>query len=160
MPGPVTTSKNDNYFTPKYVWEDIIHFLPRNQMIWEPFYGDGQSGADLRDLGFEVIHNDEDFFEHEHGDFCLSNPPFSLIPKILERLVKIDKPFILVMPCAKLNTQYFRKIFKGDDDLQLIIPKKRIHFICPGSEKKSSCFFDCNYYCWKMNLPKGINWLE
>ena len=151
--------KNDEYYTPKHVWEDILHLLPKDKVIWEAFYGNGQSGKDLRSLGLKVIHNDEDFFEHDRGDYCLSNPAFSIIPKILERLVKLNKPFILIMPASKLNTQYFRKLFKGDDDLQLIIPKKRIHFITPGISK-SSCWFDCNYYCWKMNLPKGINWLE
>jgi len=29
-------------------------YLPRDKVLWEAFYGDGQSGNYLRELGFEV----------------------------------------------------------------------------------------------------------
>jgi len=155
--------KADDYFTPKSAWNDIKHLIPEG-VIWEPFYGDGQSGRDLTELGFKVIHNEgEDFFEQDpKGSLCLSNPPFSLTRQVLGRLVEMEMPFILIMPTSKMNTQYFRALFKDDKRFQIIIPKKRIHFISPEMKetgKKSSCYFDCYYYCWKINLPEGINWL-
>ena len=159
-----TYLKHDDYMTPKYAWEDIIEFIPQDKVIWEAFYGDGKSGTYLQELGFNVIHEPIDFFENNKGDIVVSNPPFTKIPKILERLKELEKPFIMIMPSSKINTQYFRKLFcNSTDPIQIIIPKKRIAFdkMVDGEVKPTkSCNFDCYYYCYKMNLPIGINWLD
>jgi len=156
-----TFIEHDDYMTPKYAWEDIQQFIPKNKIIWEAFYGDGKSGHHLQDLGFNVIHNQDDFFESDNGDIIVSNPPFSKIKEVLTRLVQINKPFILILPSSKINTQYVRKIFKDKEDkLQIIIPKKRIQFIKDGIKLQNSCNFDCFYYCWKINLERDIIWLN
>ena len=117
--------KHDDYMTPKYAWENIQQYIPKDKVIWEAFMGDGKSGEYLEELGFDVIHNDNDFFESNEGDIVVSNPPFSKSKEVITRLKKIDKPFILILPSSKINTQYFR-LFKNE--IQIIIPKKRIHF--------------------------------
>ena len=161
-----TFLKHDDYMTPKYAWDNIKHIIPKNKVIWEAFYGDGKSGEYLRELGFDVIHNENDFFDCDEGDIIVSNPPFSMIPKILERLIELDKPFIMIMPSSKINTQYFRRLFENTKDpIQVVIPRKRIHF-----EKhingdvpdgwRNACNFDCFYYCWKINLDRDITWLK
>jgi hypothetical protein len=161
-----TFTKHDDYMTPKSAWESILHLIPKDKVIWEPFYGDGQSGEILRELGLNVIHQDEDFFENNRGDIVVSNPPFTLNQPILERLVALDKPFILIMPSPKLCTQYMRKLFQNSaDPLQIIIPRRRIQFVklVDGEvpeDYKSKCNFDCFYYCWKMNLPRDIIWID
>ena len=161
-----TFTKHDDYMTPKNAWECIKHIIPKDKVIWEPFYGDGRSGRFLRELGFNVIHEDEDFFENNKGDVIVSNPPFTLIPTILERLVNLGKPFILIMPAPKLCTQYMRKMFaKHDEKIQIIIPRKRIQFVKMVNGEvpenyESKCNFDCFYYCWKIGLPRDIVWLE
>jgi len=150
-------SKHDDYMTPKHAWEDIQQYIPKDKVIWEAFYGDGESGNYLQELGFKVIHKEVDFFESDEGEIIVSNPPFSLVKKIVPRLIELDKPFILLMPVSKIATQYF-KPFKNK--IQIIIPDKRINFIKNGNEKTSNCNFDCFYYCYKMNLPRDIIWLE
>tara|TARA_R110000737_G_scaffold91291_1_gene123625 strand:- start:7885 stop:8364 length:480 start_codon:yes stop_codon:yes gene_type:complete len=149
--------KHDDYMTPKYVWENIEQYIPKDKVIWEAFMGDGKSGEYLKDLGLNVIHNDNDFFESNEGDILVSNPPFSKCKEIMPRLKELDKPFILILPSSKINTQYFR-IFKND--IQLIIPPKRIQFVKNGNELQNKCNFDCFYYCYKMNLTRDIIWLE
>jgi hypothetical protein len=158
-----TFIKHDDYMTPKYAWENIINYIPKNKVIWEPFYGDGKSGDYLRELGLEVIHEPDDFFENNKGDIIVSNPPFSKIKEIMTRLLYIDKPFILILPSSKINTSYFR-IWK-DKNIQIIIPRKRIHFVkqIEGKElenNKNVCNFDCYYYCYGINLNKDIIWLD
>lgn len=147
--------------TPKYAWENIQQFIPNDKIIWEAFYGDGKSGQHLQELGFNVIHNQYDFFESNNGDIIVSNPPFSKAKEVLTRMVHLNKPFILILPSSKINTQYVRKIFKDKEDkLQIIIPKKRIQFIKDGNNLQNSCNFDCFYYCWKINLERDIIWLN
>ena len=162
-----TFIKHDDYMTPKYVWEHIERYIPKDKTIWEAFYGDGQSGTHLKELGCDVIHEPIDFFENDCGEVIITNPAFSIIPKVLDRLVNvIKKPFILIMPSSKMNTQYFRKLFaKNDDKIQIIVPKKRINFdkLVDGEQPagfRSSCNFDCFYYCWKMDLDRDIIWLD
>jgi hypothetical protein len=158
-----TFSKHDDYMTPKYAWENIKGYIPKDKLIWEPFYGDGTSGTHLETIGFKTIHKDVDFFTHNLGDIIVSNPPFSKTKEILNRLLIIDKPFILILPSSKINTSYFRNW--KDKDIQIIIPRKRIHFIKQINGKipekwKNACNFDCFYYCYKMDLPKDIIWLD
>jgi len=158
-----TFSDHDDYMTPRYAWDAIQHIIPKDKIIWEAFYGNGQSQRYLQDLGFNVVGGkDEDFFKHNKGDIVVSNPPFSLIPSILEHLVLLDKPFILIMPSPKIVTQYFSKLF-STRKIQIVIPRKRIQFekIVNGEKVESNkCNFDCFYYCYKMNLEKDIIWLS
>ena len=161
-----TFIKHDDYMTPKYAWENIAHLIPKDKIMWEAFYGDGSSGTHLRDLGFNTIHEPIDFFDDDtvpEYDILISNPPFSQSKNIMNRLYELDKPFILIMPAAKINTSYFRRW--RDRNIQIVIPRKRIHFtklvdgIVPDNYK-SSCNFDCFYYCYKIGLDKDITWLE
>ena len=156
-----TFLKHDDYMTPKYAWDNIRHLIPVDKVIWEPFYGDGNSGEYLRELGFEVIHEPIDFFQNNLGEIIVSNPPFSLTKQILKQLLIIDKPFILLLPSSKINTSYFREW--KDKNLQIIIPRKRIQFtkILNGEKiKTNSCNFDCFYYCYKIGLDRDIVWLD
>ena len=106
-----TFTKHDDYMTPTYAWDNIKHLIPPDKVIWEPFYGDGTSGDYLRELGFEVIHQDIDFFENDLGDIIVSNPPFSQSKAVMNRLKELDKPFVVIMPSPKLCTSYFRENF-------------------------------------------------
>jgi hypothetical protein len=157
------TFKHDDYMTPKYAWENIQDLIPKDKLIWEAFYGDGSSGRYLEELGFKVIHKDINFFENDYGEIIVSNPPFSKSKEIMKRLKKLDKPFIIIMPSQKINTSYFRDFMNCG--LQIIIPKKRIHFEKLVDNKKvenwkNACNFDCFYYCYKIGLKKDITWLD
>jgi hypothetical protein len=151
--------------TPKYAWENIQEYVPKDKVIWEAFYGDGASGKYLKELGYNVIHEPIDFFENNKGDIVVSNPPFSKSKEVLTRLKDLGKPFVVIFPSSKINTQYVRNLFKDTPDkLQIIIPRRRIHFNKKIDGKtpenwKDACNFDCFYYCWKMNLPRDIVWL-
>jgi hypothetical protein len=155
-----TFLKYDDYMTPKNAWEAIQHIIPKDKMIWEAFYGDGNSGKYLEELGFNVIHKNIDFFDSNEGDIVVSNPPFTKKKEIIERLVTLDKPFILIMPCSTLVCSYVRNTLKND--VQIIIPRKRIQFakLVNGTlQCGGKCNFDCFYYCYKMNLERDINYL-
>ena len=159
-----TFIKHDDYMTPKYAWENIQHLIPKDKVIWEAFYGDGESGNYLTELGYEVIHEPVDFFENDMGDIIVSNPPFSKTKDVMRRLKELDKPFVLILPSSKLSCSYIRENYK-ETELQIVIPRKWIQFIKRVNgeipkDYKSKCNFDCFYYCYKMNFNKDITWLE
>ena len=170
-----TFSKHDDYMTPLSAWKAIEEYIPKDQIVWDPFYGDGSAKTNFHKIGIEkVYHEDGDFFSvtEPKGTLVVTNPPFSKIPAILTRMKEIGIPFIMIMPSSKICTQYFRKTFAKDSDpIQIIIPRKRIQFTkklwCEECEEyhndpeaKKCCNFDCFYYCWKMNLERDIIWLE
>ena len=151
--------KHDDYMTPFSAWEDVSAYIPRHLTLWEAFYGDGTSGAHLTELGFDVIHEDLDFFEHDLGECVVTNPPFSELPRVLARLRELGKPFVVIMPCSTLTTRYFRDLFQ---DIQVIVPRKRIQFrkMVDGVEVPSGrCSFDCLYFCWRLGLPRDVVFL-
>jgi len=147
--------------TPAHVWLDIDQYIPKDKIIWECFYGDGKSGKHLEKLGCKVIHDKIDFFKEDHGDILISNPPFSIKKEVFTRLKELGKPFIMISPSNMICYQYYRELFK-EENMQIIIPRKRINFIKIKDGKTlatQGCYFDCFYYCWKMNLPKDIIFL-
>jgi len=150
--------KDDAYMTPKEVWESIAHLLPKDKILWECFYGDGKSGEYLTELGFQVEHHDIDFFDDPPFDYdiLVSNPPYSIKPKVFKRLAEIDKPFMMLVPVSTMTKQFLKKYFQ--DKIQIVIPKTRIHFIKNGLQTKAS-WFDTIFICHKMNLEKDIIFL-
>ncbi len=150
---------SDNYITNKEDWERIKQYIPKNKIIWSPFYCDGKQKEYFEEMGFDIIHEDEDFFENNKGDIIIDNPPFSKKKEICERLKQIDKPFILVCPSVLLVYKYFQDYFKND--LQLIIPYNRIKFKHLNSDNKNyTPPYASFYFCYKMKLPKDLIWLE
>jgi hypothetical protein len=112
----------------------------------------------LRELGFNVIHEPIDFFKNTNlGDIVVSNPPFTMKKEVLETLLKLDKPFILLMPLATLSREYFRRLFI-DKDFMLALPQKRIQFIKQG-QTTSKCNFECAFFCYGLGRS-GVCFLE
>lgn len=156
--------KHDNYMTPKSAWENIQQFIPKDKVLWEAFAGNGNSSQFLKELDYDVICKDEDFFESNYGDIIVTNPPFSKKKEVFTRLKELDKPFFIICPCSMICSQYFRNLFQ-DERIQIIIPRKRIQFLKTDDEgnvlkQENKCNFDCFYYCYKMNLHKDIIWLD
>jgi hypothetical protein len=151
--------KDDNWNTPKSAWELIKDYIPTGKVIWEAFYGDGNSGEYLRQMGFDVIHEKEDFFETEKkGDIIISNPPFSCKVKIFQRLRKLDLPFILILPISTISKQFYMEYFA--DKCKIIIPNKRIHFEKNG-EQSTRSWFDVVFICYKIDtFNKQILYLK
>jgi len=154
--------KNDEYYTSLDTWEMIVKFIPKDFIIWESFFSKNSKSAEyLRELGFEVISEDVDFYTYNLGNIIISNPPFSDLKKIMIRLNYLNKPFILIVPISKLCTKYM-KVFKNK--IQIIIPPKRINFIkCDDNGKvidqPNTSNFDSIFLCFKINLPSDIVFL-
>ena len=157
----VQDKDSDNYITNKHDWERIKDYIPTDKIIWSPFYCDGKQKEYFKELGYDIIHEDKDFFSYTpEYDLLIDNPPFSKKNEILNKLNDLDKPFILICPSMLLSYKYFQTNFK-DKNIQLIIPYKRMNFKHLNSNKKNySPPFASFYYCYKMNLPKDIIFLE
>ena len=89
--------KHNDFMTPKYLFENVKDYIPKDKKISMPFYGDGMAGTYMRELGFDVIHQDEDFFDFDRGEIVVDNPPYEKKKQIINELVTRNKPFMLLM---------------------------------------------------------------
>ena len=160
-----TLSLNDEYYTPRYVWSDILRFLPRDKLYLEPFVGDGSSINNLNELGINVVSANIDYFDALHEldyDIIISNPVFSknILVEFLYNLSAIDKPFVIILPITKIFSKYFKQAFRQYRSIQIIIPKSRLKFIdATRPNNKSNPSFVCAYITYKLNLPSDILFL-
>lgn len=154
----IKLNKEDDYMTPNAVWDSIKHLIPKDKIIWECFYGDGESGKYLSKIGFNVESYDIDFFNETNFkyDILISNMPYSIKAKVFQKLAEINKPFMMLVPVATMTKQYLKKYFKNE--IQIIIPERRIQFIKNGKQT-DRCYFDTIFICYKMNLLSDIVFL-
>jgi hypothetical protein len=157
--------ENDNYFTSKEAWIDVLPYLDRDKVYLEPFWGDGSNIENLKELGLNCIGGNLDCFEllrNLHFDVIITNPAFSknILTEFLYNLSSLDKPFIIILPITKIFSKYFKLAFRQYRGIQIIIPKNRMGFNDPRRPgKKSNPSFVCAYITYKLNLPSDIVFL-
>lgn len=151
--------RTDEFFTPKYALNPLLPFLKKEWKIWECAYGTGALAKHLKEEGFNVLDEDVDFLDFDLDcDILITNPPYSKKDEFLKRAFEIGKPFAFLMPLTTLEGIKRGKLFR-DNGIQLIIPNRRINFITP-SGKGSGAWFQVAWFCWKLNLPKELNFVE
>lgn len=76
------------------------------------------------------INNINDFLENDYSyDICITNPPFSLKEKVLQKLLTDKKEAILILPQTFLYSVTFYNLLKKYRFLyEIYIPRKRIYF--------------------------------
>ncbi len=125
--------------------------------------GGGRLAEHFNKYGFNVLGiRDYDFLKEDLetiGKFevIITNPPYSLKDKFLEKAFKIGKPFAFLLPTKALGEQKRGDLFRKYG-IQLIVPDKRINFEIPS--KKKSPWFHTSWFCYKLNLPKDLNFVE
>ena len=99
----------------------------------------------------------KDFFVYEPSDYdvIVSNPPFSMKDKVLERLYQLNKPYAILLP---LNSLQGKKRFPYlKDGIQLLSFDERIEYHKPEDmlhTVKGNCFASA-YFC-KGVLPRDL----
>lgn len=123
---------DDEWFTPSYVWQDVLHVVSYGSKVWEPFVGDGESSLALEKIGFEVVRGEGDFFNSSKlADIVVTNPPYSCLDEVMDRLIALETKFVLLLPIHRLVCHAMRLRLRGMQ-VTLIIPSKRVNFRKPG----------------------------
>ena len=158
-----SNKESDECLTPKYAILPLLKYIPKDKVIWCPFDKvDSEYVKVFEANGNRVIcsHIKEggDFFEYEpkEYDLIISNPPFSLADKILDRLYKLNKPFVVLLPLKYLQAKGRGKLFVKHG-IQLLTFDKRIGYYTNGdmSKPKEGNYQASSYFCWKI-LPKDL----
>ena len=161
--GYLTSDIEDNeLFSPYYIVDHIIKYLPKDKIIWCPFDDEWSAFYQrLKEKGFNVVRSclieGQNFFEYEpeKWDIIVSNPPFSVKDKVLERLYSFNKPFAILLPLNSLQGKTRYKYFK--DGIQILSFDARVSYhdrehmdsVVKGSP------FATAYFCRDL-LPKDL----
>ena len=147
---------NDDRYTPEILVKPILKYLKPNSTIWCPFdTKNSEFVINLEAAGHKVIYSHislgQDFFTYEPDedyDYIISNPPFTIKLKVLERLYNLGKPFAMLMNLECLNYQVVGEFFL-DKELQLLIVDKKVSF------DGNTASFNTSYFCNGI-LPKQL----
>lgn len=144
--------KTDNYDTPDAPLNLLYKYIPRNKVVFDPYFNTGNIRNFYLNNKINFIHEDRDAFNYfPDFDYLVSNPPYSIKKECFIDAFKRGKPFALLVPLDTIERQYWTDMFK-DKDFTLIIPKKRYQF----TDKKMSCPFKTIWITYGFNLNKQI----
>ncbi len=152
--------KPDECYTPEYAINPLLPYLEKDMVIWDCAFGTGRLAEHFNKHGFKVVGDYRDFITGlEVGgiDIIITNPPYSLKDQFLKRAFEIGKPFAFLLPLTTLEGIKRSEMFR-DKNIQMLIPNRRINFEIPSGKK--SAWFATAWFCWKMNLPNQLNFVE
>ena len=149
--------KNDVFYTPENLSRKLISSVPVKplELCFDPFKGQGSFFDNMRKPSvWGEIEEGRDFFEFDSQvDWIISNPPFSMITKILEHSMKISrKGFGYILPTYSLTTPRLELIRKGGFSVSKII-----YFRTPKSWEFG---YSTHFVLFQRDYPSIIEVLE
>ena len=150
--------RSDEFGTPQIAFNILKPHIPDHWVVWECAYGKGSLAKIMETQGYSVVTSSNFFEDNQDCDVIITNPPYSLKEDFLERAYFLDKPFAFLMPLTALEGKK-RGLLYRKYGIELLIPNKRINFITP-SGKGSGSWFATAWFCWQLDLPKQINFIE
>lgn len=129
----------DLFQTPPHALEPLGPFIKFNT-IWEPCAGQGILVRELNKYGNVVsgdLQTGQDFFEHtpDIWDCIITNPPFSLKFKFIERAIELGKPWAFLVPTDTLAAAAFHKValvcYNRPYKIEVLNPVRRVNYKTP-----------------------------
>ena len=154
----------DEYETPAYAVFPILKYLKAGSKIWCPFDREPSNFTKvLRINNFQVvcthIKYNEDFLKIiKDCDYIISNPPYSKLSEILERLFKLNQKFAMLIPINRIFDSRERFRLFSTNSFELLIFDKRINYLNRLTDKlfhQSASPFLSVYVCHNI-LPQKI----
>lgn len=114
-------AKSDFYPTPPDATLALVKALglPAGTRIWEPACGEGHMANVFKKCGYEVMATDirmgKNFLSasYEPCDWIITNPPFSIADKFIERCLYFDRPFALLLKSQYWHAKKRLPLFKA-----------------------------------------------
>lgn len=139
----------DELFTPDYAIWPMLKYIPRDvKTVWCPCdTNESRIVKELREEGYDVltshIENGCDFltWEPEHAyDMIITNPPFSIKDKIINRCYELGVPFALLLPLTALEGQKRGEMWK-EGGIGVVVLDNRVDY-----NGKGSCWYNTSWF--------------
>jgi len=153
----------DECQTPAYALDPIIPYLFRQWRLWECAVGEGLMRDALIQKGYVVHATGHDFFQMDPNAFqwdCIvTNPPFSLKYKWLERCYELGKPFALLMPVDVIAAKSAQILFK-EYGIEILLLDKRVDFKMPHKKwDGKGADFSVAWFTWQLGVGQELTYL-
>ena len=164
MKPPMKQGNADDFQTPKEAIYPLLNYLKKDWIIWECATGKRNLENALMELGYIVFGTDilsgHDFLTWKPKEFdcIITNPPYSLKEKFLERCYQLGKPFALLLPLTTFETRKRQSLFKKYG-VQVIFFDKRINFETPSGNGSGSWFATAWFTNW-LNLENDLTFVR
>jgi len=156
----------DRCQTPYYALDPLLPYLPKSWLIWESAAGAGQIADKLTQEHHNVITSDlltgQNFFTWQPDRWAcqVTNPPYSIKYKWLDRSYQLDKPFALLLPLETLGAAKAQKLF-GHYGIEIILLDKRINFNMPNKGYTGNgAQFPTAWFTWGLNIGQQITFAK
>ena len=131
--GVTKNEKSDEWYTPlptaKKCYE-LLNLDPALTIMCPYDNTDSNFVKHARLIGHKVIFNIDDFLTKDYDfDAVVTNPPFSIKDKVIERVLKAGKPAALIMPIDSLGGVARRRMFSTYGYPSIYVPMKRINYV-------------------------------
>lgn len=148
--------------TPAYALDPLLPYLRSDMTIWEPAKGEGLLVEALYDSGFPSVETSDiltgqNFFEYEprRWDVLVTNPPYSLKYKWLERCYQLGKPFALLLPVETLGAKAAQELMQRYG-FEILLLNRRVSFKMPNKGwEGAGAQFATFWFCWNL-LPESV----
>ena len=150
----------DDFYTPDNALYPLLPYINKDYRIWESASGTGNIINFFRKNGFDIFGTDikegQDFLTSNRNDFdCIvTNPPFSIKDKWLEKCYLYGKPFALLLPLTALEGKFRHTLYKKYG-IEVMIFDGRVQYM--GGK---SCWFNSAWFCWGLDLPDKLNFMK
>ena len=164
MQPPMKAGNSNDFQTPSIALNSLIPYLNKNWTIWECAQGKGNLTRALAEKGFKTYGTDiltgTDFLTSGSAmcDCIITNPPYSIKQKFLQRCYELGKPFALLLPLTTFETKKRQDLFKKYG-LEVIFFDKRINFETP-SGKGSGSWFASAWFTNGLNIGKQLSFVN
>ena len=161
----------DLFQTPNYATDLLVPFIPKDvKWIWECASGDGKIMNRLQESGYIVLGTDLQYGDAYNFlgnlvpittiDAIITNPPYSLKYKFIDKALKMDVPFAFLIPfdmCQKMARLFM------DYGVEGIVPTKRIDYITPSGlsgATGNTAYYHSFWLTYKFNLGNQLTFVE
>lgn len=150
VPGPM-----DVCLTPPYALNPILSYL-KGKTVWECACGKGYLSNIMKENGVDVVSTDittgHDFLTYQpefEFDVIVTNPPFGLKYKFIERCYELNKPFALLMPVETHGAEGAQKYFEKHG-IETTWLRPRINFEMPNKGWFGGAQFPTAWFTWNL----------
>lgn len=142
----VANSKNDEFYTPEYAVRPIAKHLRLRgyKSVWCPFDNERSNFVGtLRREGFDVsfshIESGGDFFKTNiSADVIVSNPPYSIKSKVIERAFSLKRPFAFLVGVVGLFESESRFCMFKENKFEIMYMNRRVSYFKSFDDQRPS----------------------
>jgi hypothetical protein len=133
---------SDEWFTKQHVVDLIVELLKPSGVICCPFDSDQSLFVAAAQKQGTAFYGMKNWLESDYSyDYLMTNPPFSIKTKVIEKVAKSGKPSALVLPLDAIGGRARHKIFAQWGHPAIYVPAGRIEYVNPEGKKQPGSSF-------------------